>query len=191
MVSWFDSHIWVSYSTQSIQLVHKGSLVSLITPFALLLRPRMVIRLLQPALLYFQIYGRWLRSTVGKWKIPQNLAWFFVMIAWMYCVGEGRGSCEVATMSKSLPSASLFCWFCKYEAHELVYFLTFRKNGIMFCSFGNKSESFFIWMIHLFVFGTETLICQISALGWLVGGGMGVVNCEANNEPHMFSLYFR
>ena len=24
-------------------------------------------------------------------------------------------------------------------------------------------------MIHLFVFGTETLICQISALGWLVG----------------------
>ena len=42
-------------------------------------------------------------------------------------------------------------------------------------------------MIHLFVFGTETLMCQISALGWLVGGGMGVVNCEANHEPHMFS----
>ena len=55
------------------------------------------------------------------------------MIAWMYCVGEGRGSCEDATMSKSLPVASLFCWFCKYEVHELVYFLTFRKNGIMFC----------------------------------------------------------
>ena len=51
-------HIWVSYSPQSIQLVHKRSLVSLITPFALLLRPLMVIRLLQPALLYFQIYGR-------------------------------------------------------------------------------------------------------------------------------------
>ena len=67
-------HIWVSYSPQSIQLVHKRSLVSLITPFALLLRPLMVIRLLQPALLYFQIYGRWLRSTVGKWKVPQNLA---------------------------------------------------------------------------------------------------------------------
>ena len=203
----------------------------------------MVIRLLQPALRYFQIYGRWLRSTVGKWKVPQNLAcssllqiswknwlsrrltidllqtigsiwrlsfrfsvhndanyrrwlWFFVMIAWMYCVGEGWRSCEDATMSKSLPVASLFCWFCKYEVHELVYFLTFRKNGIMFCfvlfcSFGNRSESFFIWMIHLFVFGTETLICQISALGWLVGGGMGGVNCEANHELHMFSLYFR
>ena len=110
------------------------------------------------------------------------------MIAWMYCVGEGWRSCEDATMSKSLPVTSLFCWFCKYEVHELVYFLTFRKNGIMlcfvlFCSFGNRSESFFIWMIHLFVFGTETLICQISALGWLVGGGMGGVNCEANHEP--------
>ena len=55
------------------------------------------------------------------------------MIAWMYCVGEGRGSCEDATMSKSLPVESLFGWFCKYEVHELVYFLTFRKNGIMFC----------------------------------------------------------
>ena len=44
---------------------------------------------------------------------------------------------------------------------------------------------------HLFIFGTETLICQISALGWLVGGGMGEVNCEANHEPLMFSLYFR
>ena len=55
------------------------------------------------------------------------------MIAWMYCVGEGRGSCEDATMSKSLPVASLFCWFCKYEVHELVYFLTFRKIETMFC----------------------------------------------------------
>ena len=73
LLVWFP-HIWVSYSPQSIQLVHKRSLVSLITPFALLLRPLMVIRLLQPALLYFQIYGRWLRSTVGKWKVPQNLA---------------------------------------------------------------------------------------------------------------------
>ena len=42
-------------------------------------------------------------------------------------------------------------------------------------------------MIHLFVFGTEILICQISALGWLVVGGMGGVNCEANHEPHIFS----
>ena len=73
LLVWFP-HIWVSYSPQSIQLVHKRSLVSLITPFALLLRPLMVIRLLQPALRYFQIYGRWLRSTVGKWKVPQNLA---------------------------------------------------------------------------------------------------------------------
>ena len=117
------------------------------------------------------------------------------MIAWMYCVGEGRGSCEDATMSESLPVASLFCWFCKYEVHELVYFLTFQKNGIMFCfvlfcSFGNKSESFVIWMIHLFVFGTETLICQISALGWLVGGGMGGVNREATpRAAHVFFIF--
>ena len=57
------------------------------------------------------------------------------MIDWMYCVGNGRGSCEDATMSKSLPVASLFCWFCKHEVHELVYFLTNSKkwNYVLFC----------------------------------------------------------
>ena len=47
-----------------------------------------------------------------------------------------------------------FVDFCKYEVHELFYFLTFRKNGIMFSllllplnvcffPFGNESESNF------------------------------------------------
>ena len=185
----------------------------------------MVIRLLQPALLYFQIYGRWLRSTVGKWKVPQNLAcssllqiswknwlsrrltidllqtigsiwrlsfrfffsvhnnanyrrwlWFFVMIAWMYCVGEGWRSCEDATMSKSLPVASLFCWFCKYEVHELVYFLTFRKNGIMFC---------FVLLVTEVKVLNDPPFCF-----WYRNIDMSNY-CEVNHEPHMFSLYFR
>ena len=66
-------HIWVSYSPQSIQLVHKRSLVSLITPFPLLLRPLMVFRLLRPALLFPNL---WLliEKYSRKRKVPPNLA---------------------------------------------------------------------------------------------------------------------
>ena len=101
------------------------------------------------------------------------------MIAWMYCVGEGWRSCEDATMSKSLPVASLFCWFCKYEVHELVYFLTFRKNGIMFCfvlfcSFGNRSESFlFEWSTFLFLVQKHWYVKFLRWVGWWGEGWVG------------------
>ena len=112
--------------------------------------------------------------------------WFFVMIAWMYCVGDGWRSCEDTTMSKSLPVASLFCWFCKYEVHELVYFLTFRKNGFMFC--------FVLLVTEVKVFYlNDPPFCfwyrNIDMSNFCVG--LGGVNCEVNHEPHMFSLYFR
>ena len=82
-------HIWVSYSPKSIQLVHKRSLVSLINPFALLLRPLMVMRLLQPGLLYFQIYCHWLRSTVRERKVPQNFACSSLLqISWKIDLAE-------------------------------------------------------------------------------------------------------
>ena len=101
------------------------------------------------------------------------------MIAWMYCVGEGWRSCEDATMSKSLPVASLFCWFCKYEVHELVYFLTFRKNGIMFCfvlfcSFGKRSESFlFEWSTFLFLVQKHWYVKFLRWVGWWGEGWVG------------------
>ena len=111
LLVWFP-HIWVSYSPQSIQLVHKRSLVSLITPFALLLRPLMVIRLLQPALLYFQIYGRWLRSTVGKWKVPQNLACSSLLqISWKIDLAEDWRSTSFRrlALSDDFHLGSFFC----------------------------------------------------------------------------------
>ena len=198
----------------------------------------MVIRLLQPALRYFQIYGRWLRSTVGKWKVPQNLAcssllqiswknwlsrrltidllqtigsiwrlsfrFFFLfimtlitdvgcgsLIAWMYCVGEGRGSCEVATMSKSLPVASLFCWFCKYEVHELVYFLTFRKkwNYVLFCFVLLVTE---VKVFYLndppFCFWYRNIDMSNFCVG-LVGGGWDGW-CELRSEPRAAHVFF-
>ena len=105
--------------------------------------------------------------------------WFFVMIAWMYCVGEGWRSCEDDTMSKSLPVASLFCWFCKYEVQEFVYFLIFRKNGIMFCfvlfcSFGNRSESFlFEWSTFLFLVQKHWYVKFLRWVGWWGEGWVG------------------
>ena len=111
LLVWFP-HIWVSYSPQSIQLVHKRSLVSLITPFALLLRPLMVIRLLQPALRYFQIYGRWLRSTVGKWKVPQNLACSSLLqISWKIDLAEDWRSTSFRrlALSDDFHLGSFFC----------------------------------------------------------------------------------
>ena len=71
-----------------------------------------------------------------------------------------------------------------------MFCLYLLPKNVSFFLLGKEVKVVFL-MFHHFVFGTETLICQISALGWLVGGGMGLVNCEANHEPHMFSLYFR
>ena len=111
------------------------------------------------------------------------------MIAWMYCVGEGRGSCEVATMSKSLPVASLFCWFCKYEVHELVYFLTFRKNGIMFCFVLLVTE---VKVFYLndppFCFWYRNIDMSNFCVG-LVGGGRDGWG-ELRSEPRAAHVFF-
>ena len=111
------------------------------------------------------------------------------MIAWMYCVGEGRGSCEDATMSKSLPVASLFCWFCKYEVHELVYFLTFRKNGIMFCFVLLVTE---VKVFYLndppFCFWYRNIDMSNFCVG-LVGGGRDGWG-ELRSEPRAAHVFF-
>ena len=75
--------------------------------------------------------------------------------------------------------------------HELVYFLTFRKNGIMFCFVLLVTE---VKVFYLndppFCFWYRNIDMSNFCVG-LVGGGMGGVNCEANHKPNMFSLYFR
>ena len=111
------------------------------------------------------------------------------MIAWMYCVGEGWRSCEDATMSKSLPVASLFCWFCKYEVHELVYFLTFRKNGIMFCFVLLVTE---VKVFYLndppFCFWYRNIDMSNFCVG-LVGGGRDGWG-ELRSEPRAAHVFF-
>ena len=77
-----------------------------------------------------------------------------------------------------------FVDFVNMKCMSWITFLCLEKMELCFVLLVKEVKVFF-------VFGTETLICQISALGWLVGGEMGGVNCEASYEPHMFSLYFR
>ena len=103
--------------------------------------------------------------------------------------GEGWRSCEDATMSKSLPVASLFCWFCKYEVHELVYFLTFRKNGIQFCFVLLVTE---VKVFYLndppFCFWYRNIDMSNFCVG-LVGGGRDGWG-ELRSEPRAAHVFF-
>ena len=81
--------------------------------------------------------------------------------------------------------------------HGLVYFHTFRKNGIMFCLYLLPKTFFsFLLVTEVKVFYlNDSPFCfwyrNIDVSNFFVrlagGAGMGGVNCEANHEQHMFS----
>ena len=76
--------------------------------------------------------------------------------------------------------------------HELVYLLTFRKNGIvfcfvLFCSFGNRSESFCL-NDQPFCFWYRNIDMSNFCVG-LVGGGRDGWG-ELRSEPRAAHVFF-